>query len=154
MTYKIRQVVDTAFVTFTADGSQTGASNSDIVEFPTKLSSGGDNVSISAGGVLALDSARSYYIQAHMACDRPSSSSDISLEFWNNTTNTKLDRSDGAFEARYLPTSSVYYNGSTIGQLTLDNPTFDLSIKINQLSVGTTVDILSSCHLFIVEMQY
>ena len=155
MTYLTRNPVVTSFITFTADGTQTGAGDGDKVKFPTKVTSGSDNVSISSAGVLSLDSSRSYYIQAHLSCDRPSSSSDVALEFYNDSTNAKLDQSDGAFEARYLPTSgSLYRNGSTIGQLTLDNPAHDVSIRLNRLGTGNNADIKSACHLFIIEMQY
>ena len=155
MTYKARNPVTTAFVTLTADGTQTGASDGDKVKFPTKVTSGGDSVNISSAGVISLNSSRSYYMQVAISCDRPSSSSDISLEWYNDTAGSKLNRSDGAFEARYVPTiGGAWYNGSTIGQLTIENPSFDISVRINQLGVGNTVDIISACHLFIIEMQY
>lgn len=155
MTYLTRNPVVTSFITFTADGTQTAAGDGDKVKFPTKVTSGSDNVSISSAGVLSLDSSRSYYIQAHLSCDRPSNSSDVALEFYNDSTNAKLGQSDGAFEARYLPTSSgTLQNGSTIGQLSLENPTFDISIRLNRLGAGNNADIKSACHLFIIEMQY
>ena len=155
MTFNVRKKVQTRFVELRADGSQTGITDGDKVKFPTKITTSGDSVSITSAGVISLSSSRSYYIQVHVSCDRPSSTSDISFEFWNDTTSTKLTRSDGAFEARYLPTVSTNrYNGSTIGQLTVDNPDFDLSLRVNQLGSGNAVDILDSCHLFIVEMEY
>ena len=155
MTYNIRKKVQTNLVELRADGSQTGIADGDKVKFPTKVTTSGDSVSISSSGVISLSSSKSYYIQVNVSCDRPSSTSDISFEFWNDTTSTKLTRSDGAFEARYLPTVNTNrYNGSTIGQLTIDNPTFDLSVRVNQLGSGNTVDILDACHLFIIEMEY
>ena len=155
MSFNIRKKVNTKFVELRADGSQTGIADGVKVKFPTKVTTSGDSVSITSAGVISLSSSRSYYIQVHVSCDRPSSTSDVSFEFWNDTTSTKLTRSDGAFEARYLPTVSTNrYNGSTIGQLTVDNPTFDLSLRVNQLGSGNSVDILDNCHLFIVEMEY
>ncbi len=155
MTYLTRNPVKTTFITFTADGTQTGASDGDRVKFPNKVTSGGDSVSISSGGVLSLDSNRSYYLQVHLFCDRPTNTSDVALEFFNDSANAKLGQSDGAFEARYLPTtSSKMQNGSTIGQLTLENPLFDISVRLNRLGVGNNADIEPACHLFIVEMQY
>lgn len=155
MTYKARNPVTTAFVTLTADGTQTGASDGDKVKFPTKVTSGGDSVSISSAGVISLSSSRSYYIQVHLFCDRPSNSSDVALEFFDDSTNAKLGQSNGAFEARFLPTTSgTLQNGSTIGQLTLENPSFDISIRLNRLGAGNSANIKAACHLFIIEMRY
>ena len=154
MTFNTRRKVETNFIQLKADGTQTGASDGDKVLFPTKTTTGGDAVSISSG-VISLSSSRSYYIQINVGVDRPSSSSDVSFEFWNDTASAKLLRTSGAFEARYLPTvGGINSNGSTFGQLTIDNPSFDISVKINQLGVGNTADILENCHLFIVEMEY
>ena len=155
MSFNIRKKVNTRFIELRADGTQTGIGDGTKVKFPTKVTTSGDSVSITSSGVISLSSSKSYYIQVHVSCDRPSSNSDISFEFWNDTSSTKLTRADGAFEARYLPTSgSSWNNGSTIGQLRIDNPNFDLSIRVNQLGSGNSVDILEHCHLFIIEMDY
>lgn len=156
MSYRCRNPKSTVLVQLSADGTQTSASDGDKVLFPTKITTGSDGVSVSAG-VISLDSSRSYYMSVHVDADRPSSTSDISAEWWNDTTSTKLGPSDGAFEARWLPGNvsggAPYYNGSTLGQLTLVNPSFDISVRINQLGSGNTLNISEYFHLYIIEID-
>lgn len=153
MSYRCRAPKSTILVQLSADGTQTTAANGDRVLFPTKKTSGSDGVTITAGGVISLDSTKSYYLSVHVDCDRPSATSDFAAEWWNETSSTKLARSDGALEARFLPSGGLYYNGSTLGQLTLVNPAFDISVKVAQLGAGTTANISSFFHLFIIEID-
>jgi len=153
MTYMIRKKTPTRIITLNADGNQTGASDGDKVLFPTKITSGGDSVSIS-NGVITLSSSRDYYISVHVDAIRSAGNLDIAFEWYNNTTNTKLTRSDGAFEARYLPTTSALpgRDGCDFGQLILEQPTFDISVRLNRLG-SNTASINVGCHLFILEFE-
>jgi len=152
MSYRCRAPKSTILIQLSADGTQTTAANGDKILFPTKKSSGSDGVTHSSG-TISLDSTKSYYISVHVDCDRPSSTSDFAAEWWNETSSTKLGRSDGAFEARFLPSGALYYNGSTLGQLTLVNPSFDISVRVAQLAASTTANISSFFHLFIIEID-
>ena len=152
MSYRCRAPKSTILIQLSADGTQTTAANGDKILFPTKKSSGSDGVTHTSG-TISLDSTKSYYLSVHVDCDRPSSTSDFAAEWWNETSSTKLARSDGALEARFLPSGGLYYNGSTLGQLTLVNPSFDISVKVAQLSASTTANISSFFHLFIIEID-
>lgn len=154
MTYKARRKVTTRMVELRSSGAQS-VSDGDKVLFPNKITTGGDSVSISGTGVITLSSSHSYYIAVATGATRPSSSSDFSLEFYNETAGTKLVRSDGAFEARYLPTDATngFRNGSTVGQLRIDNPSHTISVRVNQLGASSAT-IEDNCHLFIIEMEY
>ena len=157
MTWKCRSPKQSRMIQLSADGSQTGAANGDKIEMPTKITTGVDSVSITSAGVMSFSSSKSYYISVHVDLDRSNSSSNFSAEWWNETTNAKLDRTSGAFEAKYLPPSSsgtgTHYNGSTLGQIILINPTHTLSVRIAALSSGSTVDIQSDFHVFIIEID-
>ena len=153
MTWKCRSQKQSRMIQLSADGSQTGAADGDKIEMPTKITTGVDSVSITSAGVMSFSSSKSYYISVHVDLDRSDNGSDFSAEWWNETTNSKLDRTDGAFEARWLPTGGVMYNGSTLGQIILINPTHTLSVRIAALSSGSTVDIQSDFHVFIIEID-
>ena len=152
MSYRCRAPKSTILIQLSADGTQTAAANGDKILFPTKKSSGSDGVTHSSG-TISLDSTKTYYISVHVDCDRPSATSDFSAQWYNETASTQLTRSDGAFEARFLPSGGIYYNGSTLGQLTLVNPSFDISVKVAQLAASTTANISSFFHLFIIEID-
>lgn len=152
MSYRCRNPKSTVLIQLSADGTQTTAADGDRVLFPTKKTTGSDGVSVNAG-VISLDSSKSYYMSVHVDVNRPSATSDFSAEWWNETSSTKLTRSDGALEARFLPSGALYYNGSTQGQLTLVNPTFDISVRVNRLGASNTANISQYFHLFIIEID-
>ena len=152
MSYRCRNPKSTIMVQLSADGTQTAAADGDKILFPTKTTTGSDGVSISSG-TISLDSSKTYYLSVHVDCNRPSTTSDFSAEWWNETSSTQLGKSDGAFEARWLPTGAFYYNGSTLGQLTLVNPTFDISVRVNRLGASNTANISQYFHLFIIEID-
>lgn len=152
MSYRCRAPKSTILIQLSADGTQTTAADGDKILFPTKKSTGSDGVTHSSG-TISLDSTKTYYISVHVDCDRPSTTSDFSAEWWNETSSTQLDKTSGAFEARWLPTGAFYFNGSTLGQLTLVNPSFDISVKVNRLGASNTADISEYFHLFIIEID-
>ena len=153
MTFQCKSPKSTRMIQLSADGSQTGAVNGDKIKLPTKITTGADSVSITSAGVMSFSSSKSYYISVHVDLDRTTYTTDFSAEWYNETTNTKLDRSDGAFEARWLPTGSALLNGSTLGQIILENPTHTLSVRVAQLSTSNTVDIQTDFHVFIIEID-
>lgn len=144
-------------ISLNADGTQTGIGDGDKVFFPTKVTSGGDSVSISSG-VISLSSNHDYYISVNVDANRSSGNIDIAFEWYNDTAGTKLTRADGAFEARYLPTSTSGTgalpgrDGSDFGQLILEQPNFDISVRLNRLG-SNTATINAGCHLFILEFE-
>ena len=89
MSYLSRRNAVTRMIQLNADGTQTGAADGDKVKFPTKTTSGGDGVSITSAGVISLNSDRDYYITLNVDADRSNNTSDIALEWFNETTNTK-----------------------------------------------------------------
>ena len=153
MTYLIRKKAVTRMVSLNADGTQTGIGDGDKVFFPTKTTSGGDSVSISSG-VISLSSNHDYYISVNVDATRSSGNIDIAFEWYNDTAGTKLTRSDGAFEARYLPTTGALpgRDGCDFGQLILEEPNFNISVRLNRLG-SNTATINAGCHLFILEFE-
>lgn len=153
MSFLIRKKATTRMISLNADGTQTGIGDGDKVFFPTKVTSGGDSVSIS-NGVISLSSNHDYYISIHVDVTRSAGNIDISFEWYNDTANTKLTRADGAFEARFLPTTNALpgRDGCDFGQLILEQPNFDISVKLNRLG-SSTASINSGCHLFILEFE-
>lgn len=154
MSYLSRRNATTRMIQLNADGTQTGAADGDRVKFPTKTTSGGDGVSITSGGVISLNSDRDYYITVNVDATRSNTASDIALEWFNETTNTKMAQSAGAFEARYLPLYSdrPAKNGNEFGQLIISQPSHDISVRLNQMG-SYTASINVGCHLFIVEIE-
>lgn len=154
MSYLSRRNATTRMIQLNADGTQTGAVDGDLVKFPTKTTSGGDGVSITSGGVISLNSARDYFITVNVDVDRSANSSDVAFEWYNESTSTKMTQSQGAFEARYLPTLTTQpgKNGSEFGQLLISRPSHDISVRLNQMGANTC-DINTGCHLFIVEID-
>ncbi len=154
MSYLSRRNAVTRMIQLNADGTQTGAADGDKVKFPTKTTSGGDGVSITSAGVISLNSARDYYITLNVDADRSNNTSDIAFEWYNESTNTKMAQSAGAFESRYLPLYSdrPAKNGNEFGQLIISQPSHDVSVRLNQMG-SYTADINVGCHLFIVEVE-
>ena len=150
MTYLVKTPRPTVMIVYNADGTQNVTSG-DKIEFPTKTTTGSDSVSISSAGVISLSASRSYYISCNIAVNRSSTTADFGADWYNDTTNTLLTQSEGAFSARYLPTGSTYKNGNLIGQLVLENPTFDVSLRASNITAST--GILENFYLFIIEID-
>tara|TARA_B000000557_G_scaffold199916_1_gene165160 strand:- start:2014 stop:2478 length:465 start_codon:yes stop_codon:yes gene_type:complete len=153
MTYKQRHSKTTRIIELSADGTQT-VSNGDTILFPNKRTSGGDAVTVTSGAI-SLSSSRSYFLQCSVSVERPSSSSDVIMTWYNATTNSALSNSNGAFKSQYNPsggTSSTRKNGSVVAVMYIDNPTHAVKLVISGLSSGTTT-ILDSMNILITEIE-
>tara|TARA_R100000773_G_C4219468_1_gene118051 strand:- start:2018 stop:2446 length:429 start_codon:yes stop_codon:yes gene_type:complete len=140
-------------IIISADGTQT-VSNGDTILFPNKQTTGGDSVSVSSG-VISLSSTKSYFLQCAVSVERPSTSSDVITTWYNSSTNTALDKSDGAFKSQYNPSgtsSSTRRNGTLISVMYVSNPAFDIKLVISGLSGGTTT-IKETMNILITEVE-
>lgn len=154
MSYLSRRNAVTRMIQLNADGTQTGAVNGDKIKLPTKTTTGGDSVSITAAGVISLSSSFDYYIRVEPDLERSIKTSDVQLDFYNESTSSTMTQAQGAMSCRMLPTQTVYpdQSGVEMGQLIISQPGHDISIRLSQLG-SNTVDINTGFHLFIVEIE-
>jgi len=154
MSYLSRRNAVTRMIQLNADGTQTGAVDGDKIKLPIKTTSGGDSVSVTATGVISLSSNFDYYIRIEPDLERSVSTSDVQIDFYNQSTSSTMTQEQGAMSCRMLPTQTAYpdQSGVEMGQLLISQPTHDISIRFSQLG-SNTCDINSGFHLFILEIE-
>ena len=153
MTYLQRHSRTTRMVIISADGTQT-VSNGDTILFPNKQTTGGDSVTVTSG-VISLSSTKSYFLQCAVSVERPSTSSDVIMTWYNADTSTALGQSDGAFKSQLNPSggsSTTRKNGTLIAVMYIENPSYDIELVVSGLSSGTTT-ILNSMNILITEVE-